>query len=110
MGQAKTRVVPTLPSFVDDVQDIAMAALGGVGNDDPAQAGRLRDEEAAGAHRRVHLAQFCRGWLRGGDRWAGDPIPVSVGLLSVKLLVLLGKTVNAGGNVGGSPESGCPVW
>jgi hypothetical protein len=43
-------------SFANDLQDIAMTALAGVSNDDPAQAARLRDGEAASAR----TAQLCQ--------------------------------------------------
>ena len=37
-------------TFADDLLDIAANALAGAPNDDPAQAGRLRDGETASAH------------------------------------------------------------
>ena len=37
-------------TFADDLLDIATNALAGAPNDDPAQAGRLRDGETASAH------------------------------------------------------------
>jgi hypothetical protein len=42
-------------SFADDLQDIAINALAGVSNDDPAQAARLRTGEAAS----TKIAQLC---------------------------------------------------
>jgi hypothetical protein len=44
-------------TFAELLEDIAMNALAGVGNDDPDQAARLRDAEAAS--RRV--AELCQG-------------------------------------------------
>ena len=43
-------------SFTADLQDIGMNALTGVGNDDPAQAGLLRDAQAASAR----IADLCK--------------------------------------------------
>jgi hypothetical protein len=43
-------------SFADGLQDIAMNALAGVTNDNPAQAARLRDAEAANNR----LAELCK--------------------------------------------------
>lgn len=43
-------------SFAEDLQDIAMNALAGVSNDDPAQAARLRHAEAASAR----VAELCK--------------------------------------------------
>jgi hypothetical protein len=43
-------------NFADDLQGIAMNVLAGVSNDDPAQAARLRDGEAATAR----LADLCK--------------------------------------------------
>ena len=43
-------------SFADNLQDIAMNTLAGVGNDDPAQAARLRDGEAGSAR----IADLCK--------------------------------------------------
>lgn len=43
-------------SFADDLQDIAMNALAGVGNEDPAQAARLRDAETTNAR----IAELCK--------------------------------------------------
>ena len=43
-------------SFATGLQDIAMNALAGVGNDDPAQAARLRDAEAAN----TRIAELCK--------------------------------------------------
>ena len=37
-------------TFADDLLDITANALAGAPNDDPAQAGRLRDGETASAH------------------------------------------------------------
>jgi hypothetical protein len=42
--------------FADDLQDIAVNALAGVGNDDPAQAARLRDGEAVSAR----ITDLCK--------------------------------------------------
>jgi hypothetical protein len=42
--------------FADDLQDISINALGGVGNDDPVQAARLRDGEALSAR----IADICK--------------------------------------------------
>ncbi len=43
-------------SFANDLQDISIAALDGVGNDDPAQMARLRDGEAASER----IADLCK--------------------------------------------------
>jgi hypothetical protein len=43
-------------SFATGLQDIAMNALAGVGNDDPAQAARLRDAEATN----TRIAELCK--------------------------------------------------
>jgi hypothetical protein len=43
-------------SLAAELQDIAMNALAGVGSDDPAQAARLRDGEAASGR----IAELCR--------------------------------------------------
>jgi hypothetical protein len=43
-------------SFATDLQDIAVNALAGVANDDPAQAGRLRDGEAAS----IRIGNLCK--------------------------------------------------
>jgi hypothetical protein len=43
-------------SFADDLQDIAMNALAGVSNDDPAQAARLHDGEVT----RARVADLCK--------------------------------------------------
>jgi hypothetical protein len=43
-------------SFADGLQDIAMNALAGLSSDDPAQAARLRDAEAASAR----VADLCK--------------------------------------------------
>ncbi len=43
-------------SFATGLQDIAMNALAGVGNEDPAQAARLRDAEAANSR----IADLCK--------------------------------------------------
>jgi hypothetical protein len=47
-------------TFADDLLDIAANALAGAPNDDPAQAGRLRDGETASAHSgSVQMSQIC---------------------------------------------------
>ncbi len=43
-------------SFAAGLQDIAMNALAGVGNEDPAQAARLRDAEATN----TRIAELCK--------------------------------------------------
>jgi hypothetical protein len=43
-------------SFATGLQDIAMNALVGVGNDDPAQAARLRDAGATN----TRIAELCK--------------------------------------------------
>jgi hypothetical protein len=43
-------------SFATGLQDIAMNALAGVGNEDPAQTARLRDAEATNAR----IAELCK--------------------------------------------------
>ena len=42
--------------LANDLQDIAMSAMAGVGNDDPAQAARLRDGQAVAGR----IAELCR--------------------------------------------------
>jgi hypothetical protein len=42
--------------FADDLQEIALNAWAGVGNDDPAQAARLRDGDAAN----TRIAELCK--------------------------------------------------
>ncbi len=49
-------LAPAIRSFADNLQDIAMNELAGVNNNDPAQAARLRDGEAAGAR----IADLCK--------------------------------------------------
>jgi hypothetical protein len=46
----------TIHTFADDLQAISMYAQAGVGDSDPAQAGRLRDGEAASAN----IADACK--------------------------------------------------
>lgn len=43
-------------SFANGLQDIAMNALAGVGNEDPAQTARLRDAEATN----TRIAELCK--------------------------------------------------
>jgi hypothetical protein len=43
-------------SFATDLDDIAVNALAGVGNDDPAQAGRLHDGDTVS----VQITQQCK--------------------------------------------------
>ena len=43
-------------TFANGLQDIAMNALAGVGNEDPAQSARLRDAEAANNR----IAELCQ--------------------------------------------------
>jgi hypothetical protein len=43
-------------SFAGDLQDISMYAQTGMGNEDPAQAARLRDGDTANAH----VAELCK--------------------------------------------------
>ena len=51
-----TDLSDAIHSFADGLQDIAMNALAGVGNDDPAQAARLRDAEAVNNR----IAELCK--------------------------------------------------
>ena len=43
-------------SFANDLQDISMYAQAGMGNQDPAQAARLRDGDTAN----THVAELCK--------------------------------------------------
>jgi hypothetical protein len=60
LGQLNPATPPPLAaairSFADNLQEIAMNTLAGRPNDDPAQAGRLRDAQAASAL----IAELCK--------------------------------------------------